>query len=116
MQERREATGTQTPNTQAKVDVNALTHSRARALSLSLSQLGGRVRPIAPDPVAADPFLLLAHHRHSFSPGDPLRAPFRAIGGALGLPYVGDEVCMCVCVCAFTHACRQLHTHTQPFT
>ena len=90
----------------------SLTRESARALSLSLYQLGGRVRPIAPDPVAADPFLLLAHHRHSFSPGDPLRAPFRAIGGALGLPYVGDEVCMCVCVCAFTHACRQLHTHT----
>ena len=36
-------------------------------------------------------FLLLAHHRHSFSPGDPLRGPFRAVGGALGLPYVGDE-------------------------
>lgn len=49
------------------------------------------MRPIAPDPAAADPFLLLAHHRHSFSPLDPLRAPFRAVGGALGLPYVGDE-------------------------
>ena len=56
------------------------------------SPTGGRVRPIAfaADPLEADPFLLLAHHRHSFSPGDPLRAPFRAIGGALGLPYVGE--------------------------
>jgi len=40
---------------------------------------------------AADPFLLLAHHRHSFSPGDPFRGPFKTVGGALGLPYVGDE-------------------------
>ena len=55
------------------------------------SPTGGRVRPITPDPRVADPFLLLAHHKHSFSPGDPLRGPFRAIGGALGLPYVGDE-------------------------
>jgi hypothetical protein len=55
------------------------------------SPTGGRVRPISPNPVAADPFLLLAHHRHSFSPWDPLRAPFKAVGGALGLPYVGDE-------------------------
>jgi hypothetical protein len=96
--------------TQVRADVHALTHSRERALSPSLYQLGGRVRPIAPDPVAADPFLLLAHHRHSFSPGDPLRAPFRAIGGALGLPYVGDEVCMHVCV--FVH----LHTHAGTYT
>lgn len=55
------------------------------------SPTGGRVRPISPNPAAADPFLLLAHHRHSFSPGDPLRGPFRAVGGALGLPYVGEE-------------------------
>lgn len=47
--------------------------------------------PISPDPSIADPFLLLAHHKHSFTPGDPLRGPFRAVGGALGLPYVGDE-------------------------
>ena len=49
------------------------------------------MRPISPDPSFADPFLLLAHHRHSFSPGDPLRGPFKTVGGALGLPYVGDE-------------------------
>jgi redox-sensitive bicupin YhaK (pirin superfamily) len=55
------------------------------------SPTGGRVRPITPDPALADPFLLLAHHRHSFSPNDPLRGPFREVGGALGLPYVGDE-------------------------
>ena len=55
------------------------------------SPTGGRVRPITPDPELADPFLLLAHHRHSFSPDDPLRGPFKAVGGALGLPYVGDE-------------------------
>jgi hypothetical protein len=55
------------------------------------SPFGGRVRPITPDPYDADPFLLLAHHKHSFSPGDPLRGPFRTIGGALGLPYVGEE-------------------------
>ena len=55
------------------------------------SPTGGRVRPISPPPDFADPFLLLAHHRHSFSPGDPLRGPFKTLGGALGLPYVGDE-------------------------
>ena len=55
------------------------------------SPIGGRVRPIMPDPKLADPFLLLAHHRHSFSPNDPLRGPFRTVGGALGLPYVGEE-------------------------
>ena len=43
------------------------------------------------DPSLTDPFLLLAHHKHSFTPGDPLRGPFKAVGGALGLPYVGDE-------------------------
>ena len=52
---------------------------------------GGRVIPMSFDPSLADPFLLLAHHKHSFSPGDPLRGPFKAVGGALGLPYVGDE-------------------------
>jgi redox-sensitive bicupin YhaK (pirin superfamily) len=52
---------------------------------------GGRVVPMSFDPSLADPFLLLAHHKHSFSPGDPLRGPFKAVGGALGLPYVGDE-------------------------
>jgi hypothetical protein len=55
------------------------------------SPTGGRVRPIALSSISADPFLLLAHHRHSFSPNDPLRMPFKAVGGALGLPYVGDE-------------------------
>ena len=52
---------------------------------------GGRVVPMSFDPSLTDPFLLLAHHKHSFSPGDPLRGPFKAVGGALGLPYVGDE-------------------------
>ena len=55
------------------------------------SPTGGRVRPVTPDPYAANPFLLLAHHKHSFSPGDPIRGPFKTIGEALGLPYVGDE-------------------------
>ena len=52
---------------------------------------GGRVIPMSFDPSLADPFILLAHHKHSFSPGDPLRGPFKAVGGALGLPYVGGE-------------------------
>lgn len=52
---------------------------------------GGRVIPISPDPSAADPFLLLAHHKHSFTPGDPLRYAFKTVGGAIGLPYVGEE-------------------------
>lgn len=51
---------------------------------------GGRVVPIMLED-AHDPFLLLAHHKHWFDPRDPLRAPFRAIGGALGLPYVDVE-------------------------
>ena len=55
------------------------------------SPTGGRVIPMSPDPALADPFLLVAHHRHSFSPNDPLRGPFKTVGGALGLPYVGDE-------------------------
>lgn len=38
-----------------------------------------------------DPFLLLAHHKHWFDPRDPLRGPFKALGKALGLPYVDVE-------------------------
>lgn len=38
-----------------------------------------------------DPFLLLAHHKHWFDPQDPLRGPFKAVGKALGLPYVDVE-------------------------
>lgn len=38
-----------------------------------------------------DPFLLLAHHDHWFDPRDPLRGPFKAVGKALGLPYVDVE-------------------------
>jgi hypothetical protein len=36
----------------------------------------------------ADPFLLVAHHKHWFDPRDPLRGPFRAFGKATGLPYI----------------------------
>jgi redox-sensitive bicupin YhaK (pirin superfamily) len=38
-----------------------------------------------------EPFLLLAHHDHWFDPRDPLRKPFKAVGKALGLPYVDVE-------------------------
>ena len=38
------------------------------------------------DPKAADPFILLVHHRHSFLKLDPLRAMFRGIFMAEGLP------------------------------
>ena len=51
---------------------------------------GGRVVPVS---LAreADPFLLLAHHKHWFDPNDPLREPFKDVGKALGLPYVDVE-------------------------
>ena len=52
---------------------------------------GGRVIPMSLDARRADPFLLVAHHKHWFDPRDPLRGPFRAVGGALGLPYVDVE-------------------------
>ena len=39
----------------------------------------------------ADPFLLVAHHKHWFDPRDPLRGPFRAFGKATGLPYIDVE-------------------------
>ena len=44
----------------------------------------------------ADPFLLVAHHKHWFDPRDPLRGPFRAFGKATGLPYIDVEVESCV--------------------
>lgn len=52
---------------------------------------GGRVVPMSPNPYTADPFLLMAHHKHSFNPKDILRGPFKAVGKALGLPYVDVE-------------------------
>ena len=57
------------------------------------SWAGGRVIPMGlPN---ADPFLLVAHHKHWFDPRDPLRGPFRAFGKATGLPYIcgGRELC-----------------------
>ena len=53
------------------------------------SWAGGRVIPMGlPN---ADPFLLVAHHKHWFDPRDPLRGPFRAFGKATGLPYCGGR-------------------------
>ena len=52
---------------------------------------GGRVVPVSLGGTHQDPFLLLAHHKHWFDPRDPLRGPFRAVGSALGLPYVDVE-------------------------
>ena len=53
------------------------------------SWAGGRVIPMGlPN---ADPFLLVAHHKHWFDPRDPLRGPFRAFGKATGLPYIDVE-------------------------
>ena len=58
------------------------------------SWAGGRVIPMGlPN---ADPFLLVAHHKHWFDPRDPLRGPFRAFGKATGLPYIDVEVESCV--------------------
>ena len=58
------------------------------------SWAGGRVIPMGlPN---ADPFLLVAHHKHWFDPRDPLRGPFRAFGKATGLPYIDVEVENCV--------------------
>ena len=58
------------------------------------SWAGGRVIPMGlPN---ADPFLLVAHHKHWFDPRDPLRGPFRAFGKATGLPYIDVEVKSCV--------------------
>jgi len=52
---------------------------------------GGSVVPVPLGAPLQDPFLLLAHHDHWFDPRDPLRGPFRAVGKALGLPYVDVE-------------------------
>jgi len=58
-----------------------------RELSAKLEDwLGGRVAPMMLDPKAADPFILLVHHRHSFLKLDPLRAMFRGIFMAEGFP------------------------------
>jgi redox-sensitive bicupin YhaK (pirin superfamily) len=46
---------------------------------------------VVPVSTLQDPFLLLAHHKHWFDPRDPLRGPFKAVGKALGLPYVDVE-------------------------
>ena len=55
------------------------------------SWAGGRVIPMGlPN---ADPFLLVAHHKHWFDPRDPLRGPFRAFGKATGLPTLcGNQI------------------------
>lgn len=42
-------------------------------------QLGGRVAPMSLDARDADPFVLLVHHRHRFSPWDPIRPIFRLL-------------------------------------
>ena len=55
------------------------------------SWAGGRVVPVSLDINQADPFLLLAHHKHWFDPRDPLRKPFQAFGKATGLPYIDVE-------------------------
>jgi redox-sensitive bicupin YhaK (pirin superfamily) len=55
------------------------------------SWAGGRVIPMSLGGALQDPFLLLAHHDHWFDPKDPLRQPFKAVGKALGLPYVDVE-------------------------
>lgn len=52
---------------------------------------GGRVVPVSLGSPLHDPYLLLAHHKHWFDPRDPLRGPFKAVGKALGLPYVDVE-------------------------
>ena len=52
---------------------------------------GGKVVPVSFGNDLQDPFLLLAHHNHWFDPRDPLRGPFKAIGKALGLPYIDVE-------------------------
>lgn len=41
--------------------------------------LGGRVAPMSLEHEDADPFLLLVHHRHRFSPWDPIRPLFRLL-------------------------------------
>eukprot|EP00980_Cylindrotheca_fusiformis_P007847 scaffold1669_cov129-Cylindrotheca_fusiformis.AAC.58 len=52
---------------------------------------GGKVVPVSLGGSLQDPFLLLAHHDHWFDPRDPLRGPFKAIGKAVGLPYIDVE-------------------------
>jgi len=47
---------------------------------------GGRVAPIQFDPVEADPFILLVHHRHAFRPFDFLRPLFSALILPEGFP------------------------------
>lgn len=41
--------------------------------------IGGRVAPMSLDGADADPFILLVHHRHRFSPWDPLRPLLRLV-------------------------------------
>ncbi|KAJ1618482.1 hypothetical protein T492DRAFT_1151333, partial [Pavlovales sp. CCMP2436] len=42
-------------------------------------KLGGRVAPMSLDAADADPFILLVHHRHRFSPWDPIRPIFNLL-------------------------------------
>mmetsp|Transcript_34696 Transcript_34696/g.79505 ORF Transcript_34696/g.79505 Transcript_34696/m.79505 type:complete len:453 (-) Transcript_34696:130-1488(-) len=50
-------------------------------------RLGGRVCPMLFEQSRqTDPFLLMAHHRHSFSPLDPVRYLFRAVFMPEGFP------------------------------
>lgn len=43
-------------------------------LSMAIERrFGGRVQPMQLPPAASDPFLMLVHHVHTFSPWDPLR-------------------------------------------
>ncbi len=48
-------------------------------------RFGGRVQPMSLPAGAGDPFLMLVHHRHSFSPWDPLR-PLSALVMPEGFP------------------------------
>jgi len=43
------------------------------------TKFGGRVCPMSLDPSFTDPFILCVHHRHSFTPWDPIRPIFRLL-------------------------------------
>jgi redox-sensitive bicupin YhaK (pirin superfamily) len=47
---------------------------------------GGRVCPMSPDESAADPFILVVHHRHSWFRFDPFRPLFRRLIVPEGFP------------------------------
>ena len=85
---------------------------RLRKLALSLEDLwGGRVGVLSPpNPQATDPFVLLAHHRHTFWPLDPVRVAQKFIvpEGFPAHPHRGFQTvtyvmkvsgCWCWCWC-----------------